>query len=634
MAACLALAAGWPAAAAARSELADEEAPYRCEGGADDGVGRLDGVATVPEGVAAALPPIEVTVQPGAEAVVAYDIGMEVISDGDVVVSERLDYQFPGQRHGIFRTIANRQRCDDRYDRVYPLTSVAAESPTGAPAGVAVEDVDGGVALRIGDPDRYVRGRHTYVLDYELAGVLTGFEDRVELYWNVVGDGWQVPLNVVEVAVGAPVAPLAVDCFSGPVGSDERCDAVAVDGTTATFGESVILPGEAMTVVVAYPPEAFDLRAPLLEERWSLARAFEASPAAVGGAVALVVAGLGGVVLLAWRTGRDHQLAGSHVDAAFAPADVEGVLVPLFDQTATPVEFAPPDRLRPAQLSVVLDESVGPRDVAATIVDLAVRGALRIVETGEGKDVGYRLEWLGGHRGELLAYEQHLVSELFGGKDHVDLDELDQQFASEQRQVVAMIYDDAVAHGWFPARPDKVRARWRGIGVLALLVSGGALVALAAWTNLAWLGVGPVLASLLLVTLAGRMPRRTPAGTGVLRRTVGFRHFIEDSEAPRARWAEQRSIFTDYLPYAIVFGCADRWARTFEPLGAEAVAVGAGWYVGTGVLSVDRLTSATSSFAATAATTLSSTPPSSGGSGFSGGGFSGGGGGGGGGGSW
>jgi uncharacterized membrane protein len=120
-----------------------------------------------------------------------------------------------------------------------------------------------------------------------------------------------------------------------------------------------------------------------------------------------------------------------------------------------------------------------------------------------------------------------------------------------------------------------------------------------------------------------------------LSRVKGFEVFIEDSEAPRARWAEQRNIFSEYLPYAIVFRCADRWAGHFEDLGAEALSSSGGWYVGTHPFSAYYLSAAMTDFSSRAGKTLSTPQPSSsGGSGFSGGGFSGGGGGGGGGGSW
>ena len=102
----------------------------------------------------------------------------------------------------------------------------------------------------------------------------------------------------------------------------------------------------------------------------------------------------------------------------------------------------------------------------------------------------------------------------------------------------------------------------------------------------------------------------------------------------RSRFAEQHNIFSEYLPYAIVFGCTEKWARAFEGLDAEALGTG-GWYTGhDGALNALVLASAMDDFGTAATGTLyASQPSSSGSSGFSGG-FSGGGGGGGGGGSW
>jgi len=101
----------------------------------------------------------------------------------------------------------------------------------------------------------------------------------------------------------------------------------------------------------------------------------------------------------------------------------------------------------------------------------------------------------------------------------------------------------------------------------------------------------------------------------------------------REHFAEEHDIFSKYLPYAIVFGCTDKWAHTFADLAATDQT--ASWYVGSGPFNAIVLAHSVDSFSTTAAGTLMvSTPSSSGSSGFGGGGFSGGGGGGGGGGSW
>ena len=143
-----------------------------------------------------------------------------------------------------------------------------------------------------------------------------------------------------------------------------------------------------------------------------------------------------------------------------------------------------------------------------------------------------------------------------------------------------------------------------------------------------------IVAGILLLVAARWMPHRTAKGYAVLRHTLGFRRFIDESEKHRAEFAERKNMFSEYLPYAVVFGATKKWAHAFAGLGDEPPDTSS-WYVSQHAFDYAVFSSAIDGFAVTSAGTLTSTPAStSGSSGFSGGGFSGGGGGGGGGGSW
>ncbi len=161
-----------------------------------------------------------------------------------------------------------------------------------------------------------------------------------------------------------------------------------------------------------------------------------------------------------------------------------------------------------------------------------------------------------------------------------------------------------------------------------------ATVVVAATTSFGLLPLAVVLTGVVLLALGGTMPARTSKGSAMLSRVRGFRRlFDEGEEDTRARFAEQAGIFSQYLPYAIVFGCTDKWAKAFEGLSAEQLGA-TGWYNGTSTFTAFALASAMNDFDTSATGTLyASQPSSSSSSGFSGG-FSGGGGGGGGGGSW
>jgi uncharacterized membrane protein len=146
-----------------------------------------------------------------------------------------------------------------------------------------------------------------------------------------------------------------------------------------------------------------------------------------------------------------------------------------------------------------------------------------------------------------------------------------------------------------------------------------------------------IVAGILLTFGAYWMPQRSAKGTAVLRRVEGFRRFIDESEKERARLAEQQNLFSEYLPYAIVFGATEKWARAFSGLDDKPPDTSS-WYVSNHAFSLVAFSMAIDSFTVSTSGTLTSTPSSTSGSsgfsGFSGGGFSGGGVGGGGGGSW
>jgi hypothetical protein len=394
-------------------------------------------------------------------------------------------------------------------------------------------------------------------------------------------------------------------------------------------------PYEGVTVVVALPKGVVAAPSPLLDERWSFDRAFEASPAklgAAGGLLALVVAGFG---LLVWRTGRDRRFKGSQVDQVMGNPTGEEQAVPLFEGDAeAPVEFEPPDGMRPGQMGTLVDERANTLDVTATIVDLAVRGHLLIQEIPKEGWFG-KPDWtlirLEKPDDALVTYERRLLHGLFRDGTEVTISELKNTFAQRLEDVEESMYVDGVNRGWFRVRPDKVRQAWTLRGVVVTIAGGALTFVLARWTHWGLLGIPVLVAGVLLLVGARWMPSRTATGTAMLRRVRGFRRVIETAETHMARWAEKELVFTRFLPFAVVFGCTDRWAKAFADLGIQPDTT---WYVSPRPFVFAEFADSMDGFAITTGGTIASTPSGSGSSGFGGGGFSGGGGGGGGGGSW
>lgn len=589
------------------------------------------------------------------EHVVSFNSDITLLQDGTVAVVETIEYDFGSlQRHGLERFIFNRfpytpsKPTEGTYERVTPIRDISATSPSGAPDDVDTKQEGSNLRIRIGDPDRTITGRQTYVLRYMVDGVFNRFEDHDEFYWNVTGNGWSVPIRSASATVVAPAVVTNATCYAGPYESRLRCESHGIDGKTVRFNQSNLSPRSGLSVVVALPRGTIAEVKPRIEEVWTARRAFAVNPASLGGAAAVLVAGVGGVGYLLARNGRDRRYLGSAVDAAFGtPAGDDGPVPLIRRGESHPVEFVPPEGIRPGHMGTLWDEVAHPLDVSAMIVDLAVRGYLRIEELeaprpgtlGFGKREGdYRFVRLRDADDSLWSAEKVLMSGLFRDGAEVELSSLKTHFLDRLKLVEGALYDDAVAAGWFPIRPDRVRARWQRIGFVALVVGGGLAYLLVRYTHLGVVAVPLPLIGLLIIALADRFPHRSAKGTALLGRVIGFKELFNAGEGERQRFAEAKHIFSQYLPYAIVFGMAEKWAETFESLGLSPAEMGVGsWYVSPYGYNPVAFGYAMSSFSTVTTGTIAAAAPSSassGSSGFGGGGFSGGGFGGGGGGSW
>jgi uncharacterized membrane protein YgcG len=570
--------------------------------------------------------------------IASFAADLRVRPDGAVEVTEVIAVDFGAlRRHGIFRDIPVEHPYDTKHHRSTPITVLAVDDGAGRRWRYETFRNGDDLRIKIGDPDLEVTGRQTYRIRYRIRGALNAFADHDELYWNVTGHGWLVPIARATARVEAP-AVTAVTCFQGPFRSNEACGA-SHDPSAAEFAATRRLgPAEGLTVVVAMPSGLVRVEPPLLIELKSpgeiVADFLGLRPPVVAGALALALVALGAVYRLWWLNGRDrwagdvHYLTGSSTETR----------KPIFARETVVPEYTPPEvgkgpsrrRLRPAELGLLLDERADTLDVSATIVDLAVRGYLRIVDEEKKVLLFVRsretaLQKVKDPDGALLPYEAELHKAIFLGRsDHVRLSDLKEKFHGELDAVKRALYQQGVkSDKLFPANPRDVRSRHLllGIGLTAL---GAAAVALLGLAGAGLLGLPVVAGGLGLAAVSPAMPRRTAAGRELYRRTLGFREYMVIAETDRQRFAEEVNLFNEYMPYAIVFGCTDRWARAFEGLARKPDT--SSWYVSSRHLALGAFAAEINAFSVSVASVMSSTA-SSGGSGFGGSGFSGGGGG-------
>ncbi len=588
--------------------------------------------------------------------IVRYDVTVDIDTAGVAQVSIDMDFSFgnnPG--HGPYIWLPTRQGYDTEQDRIYKISNIRARSATGAPAKAHVDRSRNAVTVRVGDEDRgNISGVQQYTISYRLEGMLNGAAGDGtfdEFYWNAIGVGWEIPISNATVTVRGPGAIADATCFAGPQGSTEQCTDFSHEGTTARFAEAVLPVGRLFSVVVGWPAGTFEGIEPILVPKPKATDPVDpGSPAGVAAAI-ILLGGVGTAITRVRMRGRDEAYLG--LTPGVEPGIGQDTRVGNRDSRAPiAVQFEPPRDLHPGVVGTLVDEVADPHDVTATLVDLAVRGYLRIEEVPRKNPNKRAKDWtlvrLTDTTMSLAPFENALFDGIFAGREEVRLSSLKTTFASTMATVQRGLYGEVTGRGWFRADPQAVRARWR--------VSGWLLIVASFAVALFWGGAGGtrgfLLVPLALLTTgivvnvcAKRAPGRTAAGTAVLAQTLGFKQYIATAEANQLRWEEGEDIFSRYLPYAIVFGETKRWARVFEDLAAQGLDVTEpSWYVGHGAAHGalwshgGGFSSSLASFTSTATTSISAPAPStsgsSGGSGFSGGGSSGGGGGGGGGGGW
>jgi uncharacterized membrane protein len=541
-----------------------------------------------------------------------FDARIRVNPDASVDVTETITARFVGSWNGLFRTIPVKYRTSQGLNWTLGVALVSAKDDAGRDLRTEISREGHNVKFKVWIPGASNADR-TLVLRYRATNGLRFFEEHDELYWNVTGDEWTVPIHAATAEIELPpgAAGVRAIAFNGVYGSTAQEATVEVRGT----GVRIAMPHalqyrEGLTAVVGWnkgvvtPPSTTARALGVIGSNWPL----------VIPILALVLS------FLAWqRWGADPR------------------------RRPIAVQYEPPAGMTPAEAGTLLDNRADMRDITATLVDLAVRGKIRIEETQSPKILGlfgggteYTLHRLGSE-GQLAPHESRVFDGVFDGRGaRVPLDDLKDEFYKELPPISDAIYDALTAHGFYRNRPDKVKQNWTilGLGIgIAVAVGGSFISKVFLLTPVPFIVAG-VLTGIILLLFAQHMPARTESGTRALEQVLGFEEFLRrvESEHLKRVIIGHPELFDKYLPFAMAFGVQKQFARAFEGIYTESPR----WYVGPHVsaFNVSHFTNNMSQLSSVAATTMSSSPRSSGGSGFGGGGSSGGGGGGGGGGAF
>ncbi len=342
-----------------------------------------------------------------------------------------------------------------------------------------------------------------------------------------------------------------VSCFAGAIDSNTPCTLAQIgENAGPTFQQQSLPPGNTVRMTIGFPDGEIAANS-IVEYRKTLKRAFSTDAAQLLAALAVLLLGAIALLLLYRVRGRDRVDPRRVVPAS------------LFSLGSDRINFTPPSDLRPGEVGTLIDERIDPVDVTATIIDLAVRGHLTIVEQEHNSEFA-RPDWelrrvANAPAEELQRYENVLIRAIFGDSDSVLVSELGRQVRANLAQVQDALYDGVVKRGWFIERPDRTRSLWATIGIVVTVLGVGLTVVLALLSTWGLLGLAVTAVGVGLIAVGRYMPAKAPAAGRVLGQVAAIRGELLEMDVSELPTDQHSELCARALPYAVVLGGSDRW---------------------------------------------------------------------------
>ena len=546
-----------------------------------------------------------------------YQDTITVNGDGSALVSETITLVFVGEWHGIHRTIPIEYPGPDgtNYQLFIDIKSITDENG----AKLKYDSSTSGAArdLKIYIPNAGDATR-TVDITYRVRNAARFFDQYDEFYWNVTGNDWPVPIDRATATVHLPDSAsgsLRAQAFTGVYGSTERDATARVEGSNAEFATNDPLPMRGGMTIDVYIPKG------TLKEPGGLTKLFwfiGSNPVVFLPLVTLAV-----MFILWWYAGRDPDPGMS--------------VAPMYE---------PPTGISPAEAGTLLDDRIHPRDITSTIVDLAVRGLIKIEETDDKgllfhhKDYIFHLlqkrqDWSG-----LAPHERVMMENIFTGDvPDTRLSSLKNRFYTAVPVLRTDIMSALKQKGIYSLDPESANAY--SFGAAFCIVIPFAIFQYFGWADF-FSSVPMLILSILISALiwwlfARVMTAKTIKGARTHIAVLGFQEFMNRVDADRLKVMPPNT-FEKFLPYAMALGVEHHWAQAFAGIIKDPpswYAAPAGYGYGTGFNPI-LFSSSMHGMATDMHQVFVSAPRSSstgsgfggggGGGGFSGGGFGGGGG--------
>ncbi|WP_157368326.1 DUF2207 domain-containing protein [Alloactinosynnema sp. L-07] len=398
-------------------------------------------------------------------------------------------------------------------------------------------------------------------VQYTVDGAVADLGDHQQVRWQVA-NGWSTTIVFLRASLLTPEPGDDPVCLAGASGSEDQCDSALIDVSgILRIIQSDLDAGHRIDLSLNLPAGLVPTTARFEEAKAGPFALTPVSGVALGGLALLLLGGFGALWL---ARGREATAVSAPVEPVDVLATEDGRVV-----------FASPDGVLPGQAGTVVDEVVDGRDLAATVLDLAVRNYLWITEVAADD---WQLVRRNPADDALTAYERAVYAAVLpDGTDSVTVSAL-RAAAPDVSAARAAAYADAVDRGWLSRAPGGL-GRWGLIGLLLTVLGLATTVVLALTAGHALAGVALAIAGVAVFLGARFLPVRTQRGAALVQQVRGLSGYLRAVAPDSIPVADRELVFSRSLPYAVALGESDAWLTRFAALDVAADGTpGLYWY--------------------------------------------------------
>lgn len=532
----------------------------------------------------------------------AYNVDINVNENNSFDITEHISTYFNEQRHGIFRTIPTRNQVRRTDGTSHSVKAKIKNIKASENCDVSIEN--GNYVLQIGDADTYVEGEHDYTIKYTYMlgeDQNNGFD---ELYYNIIGDGWDTYIQNVTFKITMPK-----EFDKSKLGFS-----IGNYGTVGTYDINYDVNDNIITGSVArtlQPNEAVTVRLELEDGYFYFNKALYNFKLAL---LVAVPALLFIIVIILWsKFGKDKKAV----------------------QT---VEFYPPNGMSSADIAFWQSGLIANNEkLTPMLIELANDGYIQIeeVETKSKKKSEFAITKLkdsydGNDRAKEIFFNGLFKN---GRRSKIYESDLEDDFYLTLNIIRELYNKPEKRHKVFEAKSLYMRIlAWVlcALSVFAVLFNFSNLFD----SNLKYiLTLVGIIICIISFVFSFFIRKRTDEAVDILGKINGFKNFLETAEKDKleALVDDDPAYFYNILPYAYVLGVSDKWMKKFESIAVEPPQWYYGYYPYNYIMFShfmrDTINSASNAMVSMPVQSGSGGSFSSGGGGFAGGGSGGGGGG-------